>query len=104
MVVVCRTPLPPWPRTSRALLYGLQVFLSFFLMLVFMTYNVSQLPGCYAQSSVTLSSDTRIVHQAYLILATVVGAAIGHYVFSPDMDIEAVLAGASGGNKGMACH
>ncbi|KAJ3489136.1 hypothetical protein NLI96_g2336 [Meripilus lineatus] len=74
------TPLPPWPRTSRALLYGLQVFLSFFLMLVFMTYN------------------------AYLILATVVGAAIGHYVFSPDMDIEAVLAGASGGNKGMACH
>ena len=53
---------------------------------------------------VTFPSDTRIVHQAYLILATVVGAAIGHYVFSPDMDIEAVLAGASGGNKGMACH
>ena len=34
------TPLPFTVRFSRALLYGAQVFLSFFLMLVFMTYNV----------------------------------------------------------------
>lgn len=73
------TPIPATSRLSRASLYGVQVFLSFFLMLVFMTYN------------------------AYLILATVVGAAIGHYVFSPTLDIDAVLSG-TGGNKGMACH
>ena len=36
-----RTPLPFLPRLTRAVLYGAQVFLSFFLMLVFMTYNVS---------------------------------------------------------------
>lgn len=41
--------------------------------------------------------------QAYLILATVVGAAIGHFVFSTHMDIDAVLSG-GGDNKGMACH
>lgn len=35
-----RTPLPFLPRLTRAALYGAQVFLSFFLMLVFMTYNV----------------------------------------------------------------
>ncbi|PSR71183.1 hypothetical protein PHLCEN_2v12942 [Hermanssonia centrifuga] len=33
--------IPPALRFSRAVLYGAQVFLSFFLMLVFMTYNVS---------------------------------------------------------------
>lgn len=37
----CRTPLPFTARVTRASLYGAQVFLSFFLMLVFMTYNVS---------------------------------------------------------------
>ena len=37
----CRTPLPLSARLTRAGLYGGQVFLSFFLMLVFMTYNVS---------------------------------------------------------------
>ncbi|KAH9892675.1 Ctr copper transporter family-domain-containing protein [Cubamyces lactineus] len=73
------TPLPFSARVSRAVLYGASVFLSFFLMLVFMTYN------------------------AYLILATVVGAALGHYVFSTHMDIDAVLAGGVDG-KGMACH
>ncbi|THU85707.1 Ctr copper transporter [Dendrothele bispora CBS 962.96] len=66
-------PVPPFYRVVRAVLYGLTVFLSFFLMLVFMTYN------------------------AYLILAVVVGAAIGHYIFggsiSPFEDA-----------KGMACH
>ncbi|KAH8108017.1 Ctr copper transporter [Cristinia sonorae] len=74
------TPIPLVSRISRAALYGSSVFLSFFLMLVFMTYN------------------------AYLILATVLGAAIGHFIFSPTMDIEAVLAGGSTTNKGMACH
>ncbi|KAI0645810.1 Ctr copper transporter [Trametes meyenii] len=73
------TPLPFSARFSRAVLYGASVFLSFFLMLVFMTYN------------------------AYLILATVVGAALGHFVFSSHMDIDAVLAGGAD-NKGMACH
>jgi len=66
-------------RVLRAALYGLSVFISFFLMLVFMTYN------------------------AYLIGATVVGAIAGHYIFNQEIDPEAVLAGA-GGNKGMACH
>ncbi|THH28752.1 hypothetical protein EUX98_g5454 [Antrodiella citrinella] len=70
------TIIPPVARFSRALLYGATVFLSFFLMLVFMTYN------------------------AYLIAATVVGAAIGHYIFSPTMDIEVVLAGGVTGSKG----
>ena len=39
--VLCRTPLPFTARVTRAALYGAQVFLSFFLMLIFMTYNVS---------------------------------------------------------------
>ncbi|KAI0829817.1 Ctr copper transporter family-domain-containing protein [Trametes gibbosa] len=73
------TLLPVSARASRAALYGASVFLSFFLMLVFMTYN------------------------AYLILATVVGAALGHFVFSTHMDIDAVLSGGADG-KGMACH
>ncbi|GJF00677.1 Ctr copper transporter [Phanerochaete sordida] len=73
-------PVPTGMRLSRAALYGAQVFLSFFLMLVFMTYN------------------------AYLILATVVGAALGHYIFNALMDVDAVLAGSSGAGKGMACH
>lgn len=74
-----KTVVPPIPRILRALLYGANVFLSFFLMLVFMTYN------------------------AYLILAVVVGAAFGYYIFESEMDVEGVLAGASG-VKGMACH
>ncbi|CAE6445900.1 unnamed protein product [Rhizoctonia solani] len=72
--------LSPGARASRAALYGAQIFLSFFLMLVFMTYN------------------------AYLILAVVLGAAIGHYVFGAQMDAEAVLSNAGVGGKGMACH
>jgi len=73
------TPVPFYPRVLRAALYGIQVFISFFLMLVFMTYN------------------------AYLILAVVLGASIGHFVFGAMMDVEAVLAGGDLG-KGMACH
>jgi solute carrier family 31 (copper transporter), member 1 len=41
--------------------------------------------------------------QAYLILAVVLGASIGHFVFGATMDVEAVLAGGDSG-KGMACH
>ncbi|KAI9455865.1 copper transporter, partial [Russula earlei] len=73
------TPVPFSPRVLRATLYGAQVFVSFFLMLVFMTYN------------------------AYLILAVVLGASIGHFVFGAVMDVEAVLTGGDLG-KGMACH
>jgi len=71
------TPVPPISRVIRALLYGACVFLSFFLMLVFMTYN------------------------AYLIIAVVLGAAIGHYVFGSTIDVDALVA-ADG--KGMSCH
>ncbi|KAF8518714.1 copper transporter [Gautieria morchelliformis] len=71
--------VPPFARTHRAILYGMTVFLSFFLMLVFMTYN------------------------AYLILAVVLGAALGHFVFGGHMDPNAILSGSAGG-KGMACH
>ncbi|KAI0048284.1 Ctr copper transporter [Auriscalpium vulgare] len=72
-------PVPLLSRLFRAGLYGSQVFVSFFLMLVFMTYN------------------------AYLILAVVLGASIGHYVYGGEMDVDAVLSG-NGGGKGMACH
>jgi copper transporter 1 len=41
--------------------------------------------------------------QAYLILAVVLGASIGHFVFGAVMDVDAVLAGGDLG-KGMACH
>ncbi|TCD68277.1 hypothetical protein EIP91_011243 [Steccherinum ochraceum] len=75
-----QTSVPVASRVFRATLYGATVFLSFFLMLVFMTYN------------------------AYLILATVLGAAIGHYIFTPTMDVDAVLAGGSAAGKSMACH
>ncbi|CCL98702.1 uncharacterized protein FIBRA_00706 [Fibroporia radiculosa] len=73
------TPLPLSARVARAVMYGLTVFLSFFLMLVFMTYN------------------------AYLILAVVVGAAAGHFIFGSRMDLNSALSGAVDG-RGMACH
>jgi len=41
--------------------------------------------------------------QAYLILAVVLGASIGHFVFGAAMDVDAILAGGDLG-KGMACH
>jgi len=72
----CSMTVPPGYRVLRAALYGATVFLSFFLMLIFMTYN------------------------AYLILATVTGAAIGHYIFGATIDPDAIL----GDSKGMACH
>ncbi|KAH9948938.1 Ctr copper transporter [Amylocystis lapponica] len=70
---------PITARLARASLYGITVFLSFFLMLIFMTYN------------------------AYLIIAVVVGAAVGHFVFSSHIDIESAL-GVATDAKGMACH
>ncbi|PPQ92990.1 hypothetical protein CVT25_000191 [Psilocybe cyanescens] len=73
------TPVPTVSRVLRAVVYGATVFLSFFLMLVFMTYN------------------------AYLIAATVVGAALGHYIFGATLNVDAILADSTGG-KGMACH
>jgi copper transporter 1 len=72
-------PVPPVSRALRALVYGVSVFLSFFLMLVFMTYN------------------------AYYILAVVVGATLGHYIFGCTMNIDAALRG-NGVDKGIACH
>ncbi|KAF9222518.1 Ctr copper transporter [Gyrodon lividus] len=66
--------VPTLYRALRAILYGASVFLSFFLMLVFMTYN------------------------AYLISAVVAGAALGHYVFGGYVDFD------NTGGKGMSCH
>ncbi|KAF8070039.1 Ctr copper transporter family-domain-containing protein [Lyophyllum atratum] len=73
------TPVPIVARLVRASMYGATVFLSFFLMLVFMTYN------------------------AYLIIAVVLGAAIGHYIFGSTLNVNAVL-GDAAGPKTMACH
>ncbi|KIY50394.1 Ctr copper transporter [Fistulina hepatica ATCC 64428] len=70
--------VPPVPRVLRAIMYGVSVFLSFFLMLIFMTYN------------------------AYLIFSVVLGAAIGHYIFGSTINLDVVLAGDPG--KGLACH
>lgn len=66
--------VPTHFRALRAALYAAGVFLSFFLMLVFMTYN------------------------AYLIFAVVAGAAIGHYVFGGYLEVNNTE------KKGMACH
>ncbi|KAF9244898.1 copper transporter [Melanogaster broomeanus] len=66
--------VPTHYRALRAGLYGASVFLSFFLMLVFMTYN------------------------AYLIFAVIVGAAIGHYAFGGFVNFD------NTSGKGMSCH
>lgn len=95
-----RVPVPVTARALRASLYGATIFLSFFLMLIFMTYNVS-LP--LPHHSIQLLSLLPNVNQAYLIVAVVVGAAIGNYVFSPTLDVDAVLSGGANG-KSMACH
>jgi len=73
------TRVPAHLRALRAALYGLTVFLSFFLMLVFMTYN------------------------AYLIIAVVIGAAVGHYIFGSTINVEALLSDTEPA-KSMACH
>ncbi|KAJ3901683.1 Ctr copper transporter family-domain-containing protein [Lentinula edodes] len=74
---VTGVPVPLPSRIFRAVLYGISVFLSFFLMLVFMTYN------------------------AYLILSVVLGAALGHFIFGDSVDPDSIL---STDGKGMACH
>lgn len=66
--------VPPLYRTMRAVLYGASVGLSFFLMLVFMTYN------------------------AYLIFAVILGAAAGHYILGDTIEPN------GSADKGMACH
>ncbi|KAJ7485899.1 Ctr copper transporter [Mycena latifolia] len=76
-------PLPF--RVLRATLYGASVFLSFFLMLIFMTYNIS--PKC-----------RKII--TYLILATVLGAAVGHFLFAGTMNVD----GLHEENRGIPCH
>ncbi|KZT57797.1 Ctr-domain-containing protein [Calocera cornea HHB12733] len=67
-----------YPRIIRACLYASSTALSAFLMLVFMTYN------------------------AYLILAVVLGAGIGQFIFEANIDPEAVLFGVN--TKGAVCH
>ena len=49
------TPVPLYPRILRATLYGIQVFVSFFLMLVFMTYNVRPFCSTFRSRQLTLS-------------------------------------------------
>lgn len=44
-----RTTVPPLARTMRAALYAITIFLSFFLMLVFMTYNVRPLAVIFSE-------------------------------------------------------
>ncbi|KZO98972.1 Ctr-domain-containing protein [Calocera viscosa TUFC12733] len=70
--------VPVYPRVIRALLYASSTALSAFLMLVFMTYN------------------------AYLILAVVIGAGVGQFIFEANIDPEAVLFGVN--TKGAVCH
>lgn len=90
--VVCdrRAAIPVHYRTLRAVLYGASVFLSCFLMLVFMTYNVRRQKGFFVVSSVFENPS-----QAYLIFAVVAGAAIGHYLYSGFVEPD---------SKGVSCH
>ncbi|WWC85776.1 uncharacterized protein L201_000642 [Kwoniella dendrophila CBS 6074] len=65
-------------RLTRASLYALSVGISFWLMLVAMTYNT------------------------YLFLSIIIGAFLGHIIYEAEMDVGTVLAGGNG--KGLACH
>lgn len=47
--------IPLTHRTARALLYGVTVFLSLFIMLIFMTYNVSCARGNYVLCAIGLN-------------------------------------------------
>jgi len=66
------------PRLLRAALYSALTFISFFVMLIFMTYN------------------------GFLIVAVVAGAFIGHYVWNGELVTDD--AGATVGSTGIACH
>ncbi|KAJ7647060.1 Ctr copper transporter family-domain-containing protein [Roridomyces roridus] len=70
------TPVPTTLRLLRAAVYGVTVLISFFLMLIAMTYNV------------------------YLIFATVLGAALGHIIFNGTINIDALLSEEAKG----VCH
>ena len=101
--VARRYPVPPLFRVIRATVYATLVFLSFFLMLIFMTYNVRN------TFTITLTVIlTRCAHafqiQAYLIFAVVLGAGIGHYALGGVMDVDSVLGGSAADGKTMACH
>lgn len=63
-----------------------------------MTYNVS-----FPLSPKVLHLILIYFSKAYLILAVVIGAMTGHYLFGSHMDVDAVLAGTADG-RGMACH
>ncbi|WWC58084.1 uncharacterized protein I303_100619 [Kwoniella dejecticola CBS 10117] len=65
-------------RLTRAALYAISVGLSFWLMLVAMTYNT------------------------YLFMSIIVGAFLGHVMYEAEIDVGSVLAG--GNSKGLACH
>lgn len=58
MLTLRRTRVPVLARTLRAVLYGATVFLSFFLMLVFMTYNV--------RDSLSLPFQRALTHPIFL--------------------------------------
>ncbi|KAG8979408.1 hypothetical protein FRC05_008393 [Tulasnella sp. 425] len=69
------------PRLIRASLYGLIVFISFFIMLIFMTYN------------------------GYLVLSVVAGAFIGHFILNSELEVnDDPASGGAIGSNGMACH
>ncbi|ODN75948.1 hypothetical protein L202_05929 [Cryptococcus amylolentus CBS 6039] len=72
------TKLPLKIKITRAGLYATSVAISFWLMLVAMTYNT------------------------YLFSSIVIGAFLGHIVYEGDLDVGAVLGGT--GTKGLACH
>ncbi|CAD6590795.1 MAG: hypothetical protein TREMPRED_005882, partial [Tremellales sp. Tagirdzhanova-0007] len=65
-------------RIMRAGLYACSVALSYWLMLVAMTYNT------------------------FLFGSIILGAFLGHVIYEGSMDVGSVLAGA--GTKGLACH
>ncbi len=65
-------------QIQRSVLYGAYVCLSLLLMLVFMTYNF------------------------WLILATVAGYVLGHYLFNRDLATQGRLAALA--DPAAACH
>ncbi|WWD22372.1 hypothetical protein CI109_106863 [Kwoniella shandongensis] len=65
-------------RVTRAGLYAISVAISFWLMLVAMTYNT------------------------YLFSSIVIGAFLGHVLYEGEIDVGSVLSG--GAAKGLACH
>ncbi|WRT63669.1 uncharacterized protein IL334_000592 [Kwoniella shivajii] len=73
------TKLSLQTRMIRASLYALSVGISFWLMLVAMTYNT------------------------YLFLSIIIGAFLGHISYESEIDVGAVLGG-GGNGKGLACH